>query len=62
MSTFTPRMRGAYDAFRDYRARRRAVRTLGEMDDALLKDIGISRSEIGLVVRGLKRGQEDKAG
>ncbi|MCF6118059.1 DUF1127 domain-containing protein [Mesorhizobium muleiense] len=39
-----------------------AERTLAAMDDAFLRDIGISRSEIGLVVRGSKRGQEDKAG
>jgi uncharacterized protein YjiS (DUF1127 family) len=56
------RMRAAYRSFRDYRVRRMAERTLAAMEDALLRDIGISRSEIGLVVRGLKRGQEDKAG
>ncbi|RWM75552.1 MULTISPECIES: DUF1127 domain-containing protein [Mesorhizobium] len=55
-------MRAAYRSFRDYRAHRMAERTLAAMDDAFLRDIGISRSEIGLVVRGLKRGQEDKAG
>jgi uncharacterized protein YjiS (DUF1127 family) len=55
-------MRAAYRSFRDYRIHRRAERTLAAMEDALLKDIGISRSEVGLVVRGLKRGQEDKAG
>ncbi|RWK47207.1 MAG: DUF1127 domain-containing protein [Mesorhizobium sp.] len=55
-------MRAAYHSFRNYRIHRMAERTLAAMDDALLKDIGISRSEIGLVVRGLKSGQEDKAG
>ncbi|RWL22625.1 MAG: DUF1127 domain-containing protein [Mesorhizobium sp.] len=55
-------MRAAYRSFRDYRAHRMAERTLAAMDDVFLRDIGISRSEIGLVVRGLKRGQEDKAG
>ncbi|RWQ44138.1 MAG: DUF1127 domain-containing protein [Mesorhizobium sp.] len=55
-------MRAAYRSFRDYRVHRMAERTLAAMEDALLKDIGISRSEIGLVVRGLKRGHEDKAG
>ncbi|WP_292207314.1 DUF1127 domain-containing protein [Mesorhizobium sp.] len=55
-------MRAAYRSFRNYRVHRMAERTLAAMDDAFLRDIGISRSEIGLVVRGLKRGQEDKAG
>ncbi|WP_404927958.1 DUF1127 domain-containing protein [Mesorhizobium sp. ORM16] len=55
-------MRAAYHSFRDYQVRRRAERNLAAMEDALLKDIGISRSEIGLVVRGLRRGQEDKVG
>ncbi|WP_292396853.1 DUF1127 domain-containing protein [Mesorhizobium sp.] len=56
------RMRAAYHSFRNYRVHRMAERALAAMDDALLKDIGISRSEIGLVVRGLQSGQEDKAG
>ncbi|BCH18202.1 DUF1127 domain-containing protein [Mesorhizobium sp. L-2-11] len=56
------RMRAAYHSFRNYRIHRMAERTLAAMDDALLRDIGISRSEIGLVGRGLQRGQEDKAG
>ncbi|WP_353646897.1 DUF1127 domain-containing protein [Mesorhizobium sp. WSM2239] len=55
-------MRAAYRSFRSYRARRLAERTLAAMEDALLKDIGISRSEIDAVVRGLKPGHEDKAG
>ncbi|RWP67665.1 MULTISPECIES: DUF1127 domain-containing protein [Mesorhizobium] len=55
-------MRAAYRSFRNYRIHRMAERTLAAMDDAFLRDIGISRSEIGLVVRGSKRGQEDKAG
>ncbi|MBZ9811210.1 DUF1127 domain-containing protein [Mesorhizobium sp. BR1-1-9] len=32
------------------------------MEDALLKDIGISPSEIGLAIHGLKHGHEDKTG
>ena len=48
------RMRAAYDAFRNYRVHRMAERALSAMDDALLRDIGISRSEIGSVVRGLE--------
>jgi uncharacterized protein YjiS (DUF1127 family) len=55
MSTFTPRMRAAYHAFRDYRVRRSAVWTLAGMDDALLKDIGIGRSEIHPAVHGPTR-------
>jgi len=39
-----------------------AERALSAMDDALLRDIGISRSEIGSVVRGLNRSPGDKAG
>ena len=56
------RMRAAYDAFRNYRVHRMAERALSAMDDALLRDIGISRSEIGSVVRGLNRSPGDKAG
>jgi len=57
MSTFTPRMRAAYRSFCDYRTRRRAVRVLGAMEDGLLKDIGISRSEIHCAVHNLPIGQ-----
>jgi uncharacterized protein YjiS (DUF1127 family) len=55
MSTFTPRMRAAFHAFRDYRVRRSAVWTLAAMDDVLLKDIGIGRSEIDSAVQGPTR-------
>ena len=55
MSTLTPRMRAAYYSFLDYRVHRRAVRTLAAWRDALLKDIGISRSEIHFAVHGLGR-------
>ena len=57
MSIFAPRMRGAYRSFHNYRAERRAVLTLGMMDDHLLKDIGISRSQIPSVVHGLSHGR-----
>lgn len=50
-------------AFRADRDRRIAYRTLAAMEDYLLKDIGISRSEIATVVYGLKmdpdRNQDD---
>ena len=53
----SPRMRAAYRSLHNYRAERRAVLTLGAMDDHLLKDIGISRSQIPSVVDGLTRGR-----
>ncbi|MBZ9942187.1 DUF1127 domain-containing protein [Mesorhizobium sp. BR1-1-13] len=62
MSSLTPRIRAACRSFQGYQARRLAERTLAAMEDALLKDIGISRSEISLVVRGLRHGHEDKTG
>ena len=58
MSTLTPRMRAAYHSFLDYRVRRRAVRTLAALEDTLLKDIGISRSEIHFAVHGLGQGRD----
>ena len=48
-----PRMRAAYDALLDYNARRRAARTLCALDDFMLKDMGIGRSEIHARVHGL---------
>jgi uncharacterized protein YjiS (DUF1127 family) len=57
MSTLTPRMRAAYRSFCDYRTRRRAVRMLGAMEDGLLKDMGISRSEIHFAVQDLHAGR-----
>ena len=50
---FMPRMRAAYHAFAEDRARRSAVRTLAGLNDTMLKDIGISRSQIETVIDGL---------
>jgi uncharacterized protein YjiS (DUF1127 family) len=43
MSILTPRMRAAFQFYQNYRARLKAARTLAEMDDATLKDVGMSR-------------------
>jgi uncharacterized protein YjiS (DUF1127 family) len=51
--TFGMRIRSAYRALRAYRERRLGMRSLESMEDHLLKDIGIGRSEIGLAVMGL---------
>ena len=50
---FIPGMRATYRAFKESQARRSAVRTLSGLDDTMLKDIGVSRSEIDAVVAGL---------
>jgi uncharacterized protein YjiS (DUF1127 family) len=55
MPIFTPRIRAAFDSLLDYQARRRAARVLAGLDDALLKDMGIGRSEIRSRVHGLTR-------
>jgi uncharacterized protein YjiS (DUF1127 family) len=62
MSPLTPKMRAAYHAFSEYRARRRTVRALAAMDDVLLNDIGLSRSEIKSAVRSLSHEYEGTAG
>ena len=58
MSPFKPRIRAAYDSLLDYQARRRGVRVLAGLDDAMLKDMGIGRSEIHSCVYGLSRDAE----
>ncbi len=50
--TFVTRFRGAFHAFRTYREHRIATRNLEAMEDFLLKDIGISRTEISAAVSG----------
>jgi uncharacterized protein YjiS (DUF1127 family) len=37
----------------DYIARRNAIKTLNELDDRALRDIGIERSRIDAAVRGI---------
>jgi uncharacterized protein YjiS (DUF1127 family) len=37
----------------DYFARRNAIKTLNELDDRALRDIGIERSRIDAAVRGI---------
>jgi uncharacterized protein YjiS (DUF1127 family) len=58
MPIFKPRIRTAYDSLLDYQTRRRAARALAGLDDALLKDMGIGRSEIHSRVNGLNRDAE----
>jgi uncharacterized protein YjiS (DUF1127 family) len=48
---------GAMAAFLRWRLTRRAERELQELSDHLLKDMGITRSEISSVVRGGRRAQ-----
>lgn len=55
MTKLAPRLRAARDALLDYHARRRAERTLAGLDDFLLKDMGLGRSEIHARVHGIGR-------
>jgi len=55
MTMFAPKLRAARDALLDYHARRRAERTLAGLDDYLLKDMGLGRSEIHARVHGMGR-------
>ncbi len=43
-----------FDTIRDWRAQNVAIAALQRMDDRMLNDIGIRRSEIRKYVRGLK--------
>lgn len=47
------RLAGAFAAFRQWRARRRAIAELESLDARILKDMGLSRSEIPAVVNGV---------
>ena len=42
MSIFKPRARSIWQSYQDYRVRRKAVRTLYELDSAVLRDVGIN--------------------
>ena len=46
---------------RHWRARRVAIRQLSKLDDRLLRDIGIDRSQLPIVVGGLLRESERPA-
>ena len=46
ISTIAKTLRGVVAMFNKFRARRDAVRHLQNLDDHLLRDIGIDRSEI----------------
>lgn len=60
-SALAGRILAAYRALQVNRARRMASRTLSAMEDHVLKDIGISRSEIPMVVCGLRPARGDHA-
>jgi uncharacterized protein YjiS (DUF1127 family) len=60
-SVLAGKILAAYRSFRVNRARRIASRALLAMEDHMLKDIGISRSEIPTVVHGLRPAREDHA-
>ena len=62
MSRSVSRIRAAYRSLRDHRTRIRAGRNLAAMEDAFLKDIGISRAEIHYSVdRGSRHGPQGAA-
>ena len=47
---FSSTIRAAYRSLKDYRERRHAERELSSLDNFLLKDMGISRSEIHALI------------
>lgn len=64
-SSWIASVRVAYQAYRERRAHYRAVQYLSELDDFLLKDIGVPRCEIDSAAYGCsgrRRGHEDDLG
>ncbi len=57
------RLLAAFQAFRAQRARAHAAKRLSDLDDFLLKDVGVDRDDIPALVQGLttdrKHGHED---
>ncbi len=47
---------GAFEGFKRWRTRQASIRELSALNDHMLRDIGIHRSEIRSVVRGLLKG------
>ena len=55
MSILARRLKAAFQSFQDYRARQKAARTLAELDDDVLKDIGINARFPYTVIDTLRR-------
>ena len=54
------RARGLWDAYWDYQARRATVLMLEKLDDRILKDIGLTRSQIWPAVLGADWAEEGR--
>ncbi len=51
---------GAFEGFKRWRTRQASIRELAALNDHLLRDIGIHRSEIRSVVDGLLKGDAER--
>ncbi len=51
---------GAFEGFKRWRTRQASIRELAALDDHMLRDIGIHRSEIRSVVEGLLKGDAER--
>ncbi len=51
---------GAFEGFKRWRTRQASIRELAVLDDHLLREIGIHRSEIRTVVDGLLKGDAER--